>query len=190
MNTPAHLIIGAAMYARPGMPYVILAALAGAFVPDASLYFLAGFHLFVLGTPEGVVFGQLYFSDSWQLIFAIDNSFFLWGLLFGLAHYLKNEIAIAFSGSGFMHLVCDFPLHHDDGRMHFWPFSDWIFESPVSYWDHRHYGNIVEPLEILLTLVLLVVIALRFRSVLATVLLAVAGVLQLMPYVLFRYIFS
>ena len=46
--------------------------------------------------------------------------------------------------------MCDFLLHHNDGHRHFLPFSDFRFVSPVSYWDPRHYGGIVAPLEALL----------------------------------------
>jgi len=34
-----------------------------------------------------------------------------------------------------LHALFDFPLHHDDGHRHFWPFSEFRFDSPVSYWD-------------------------------------------------------
>ena len=39
-----------------------------------------------------------------------------------------------------LHTLGDLPLHHDDGHRHFFPFLDWRFESPVSYWDPAHYG--------------------------------------------------
>lgn len=41
MNTPAHLIIGLAAFGKPGAPRVTAAALAGAMIPDLSLYLLA-----------------------------------------------------------------------------------------------------------------------------------------------------
>ena len=36
--------------------------------------------------------------------------------------------------------IGDLPLHNDDAHRHFFPFSDWRFSSPVSYWDPQHYG--------------------------------------------------
>jgi len=42
------------------------------------------------------------------------------------------------------------PVHHDDGHRHFFPLSDWRFESPVSYWDPAHYGHIFLWIELLL----------------------------------------
>lgn len=163
--TTTHLIVGAAGFARSGKWPVTLAALIGAFAPDASLYFMASWHLYVLETPPGVVFNQLYFSDLWQSIFAIDNSFFLWAGLLGFALWSGVPAFAAFAGAGLLHLSLDFPLHHDDGRMHFWPASDWIFESPVSYWDRRHFGDIVRPLEACLTLGLLGILWVRFKAV-------------------------
>jgi len=35
-------------------------------------------------------------------------------------------------------LFLDFPLHHDDGRPHFWPLSCSVYESPVSFWGRTH----------------------------------------------------
>ncbi len=189
MNTPAHLIMGAAAFARPGAPWVTLAALAGSLAPDVSLYVMASWHLFVLGTNPQIVFDELYFSDRWQQIFAIDNSFFVWGALLAAGFWLKREWLIAFAGAGLLHLAFDFPLHHDDGRMHFWPLSDWIFESPVSYWDRNHYGEIVGPLEMLLSLVLLWVLWRRFRKVVPRVILGVAALMQLAPVFIWVFIF-
>lgn len=35
----------------------------------------------------------------------------------------------------------DLPLHHDDAHRHFFPFLEWRFVSPVSYWDPNYYGK-------------------------------------------------
>lgn len=121
-------------------------------LPDLSLYLLAGASLFVLGIPPQHVFDVLYFSDLWQTIFAIDNSFFVWGALFGIAVWRKVPWAIALTGAALLHLALDMPLHHDDGRPHFWPLSRWVFESPVSYWDVNHGAVWVAPFEAVLAL--------------------------------------
>lgn len=140
MNTPAHLLLGAAVFGRGGGRPLVLAAMAGAMIPDLSLYLLAITSIYVLQIPPNVVFDELYFSDLWQSIFAVDNSFFVWGALLALALWRKSSWAIALTSAGLLHLVLDFPLHHDDGRPHFWPFSNWVFESPVSYWDRNHHA--------------------------------------------------
>ena len=147
MNTPAHMLVGAALFARPGTGVMVAAALAGAVLPDLSLYLMAGTALFVLQIPAQRVFNDLYFSDAWQTVFAIDNSFFVWGALCGIALWQKIPWAVALTGAALVHLALDLPLHHDDGRPHFWPVSSWVFESPISYWDRAHGAMWVAPIE-------------------------------------------
>lgn len=132
MNTPAHVIFAAAAFARPYDRRRTVAAVAGALAPDASLYVMVAVSLYILGLDAQYVFGTLYFSESWQQVFKVDNSVFVWGAMFGLAWWLKARNAMVFGASGLMHLALDFPLHHDDGRPHFWPLTDWVFQSPIS----------------------------------------------------------
>lgn len=147
MNTPAHLLIGAALMGRKGSTGIVCAAFAGALLPDLSLYLLAGSALFVFRIPPQIVFDELYFSQTWQTIFAIDNSFLLWGALFGVALWRGVPWAVALTGAALLHLCLDFPLHHDDGRAHFWPLSGWVFQSPLSYWDRDHGAMWLAPAE-------------------------------------------
>ena len=147
MNTPAHLLIGAAVMGRSGQRNLIWAALLGALLPDASLYVLAGTSLYLLNVPAHLVFGELYYSELWQTVFAVDNSIILWGALLAFALWRRIQWAVALTGAALLHLALDFPLHHDDGRAHFWPLTDWIFESPLSYWDRGHGAGWVAPIE-------------------------------------------
>lgn len=190
MNTPAHLIIGAAAFARPDAVRVNVAALIGALLPDFSLYFMVFWNRFVQGMTLDEIFGEQYFNPYWQGVFAIDNSIPIWAVALLIALVLRSPVLIAFAGAGLIHLLLDFPLHHDDGRAHFWPFSNWIFESPVSYWDTRHFGGIVGPLEGLLSLGLLVVLWRRFQSRFAKALILFGGLLECVPAILFPILFS
>jgi membrane-bound metal-dependent hydrolase YbcI (DUF457 family) len=147
MNTPAHLLIGAAVFGRPATTRIVGAAFIGAMLPDLSLYLMAGVSLIILQIPPEVVFRDLYFSDAWQMAFAIDNSFIVWFGLLGLAVWQRSTWAIALTGAALLHLGLDFPLHHDDGRSHFWPATWWVFESPISYWDRDHGAQWVAPIE-------------------------------------------
>lgn len=149
MYTPTHLIFGIAAFGRADAPRVTAAALAGAVIPDLSLYLLAGTHLFVLGTDPQIVFGQMYYSEAWQSLFRIDNSFLVWGMVLGLGFAQRQTWLMALAGAAMLHIGLDFPLHHDDGRAHFWPLTNWVFVSPVSYWDSAHYGGILTPIEVL-----------------------------------------
>ncbi|MBW4707695.1 cobalamin biosynthesis protein CobQ [Roseobacter sp. YSTF-M11] len=147
MNTPAHLLIGAAALGHKGDAALVWAAMVGALLPDLSLYLLAGGALYLFDIAPSIVFNELYFSTTWQIVFAIDNSIVLWGLLVGVAIWRRVPWAIALTGAALLHLLLDFPLHHDDGRAHFWPLTGWVFESPVSYWDRDHGAMWIAPLE-------------------------------------------
>ena len=188
MNTPAHLVIGLAAFGRPGRPRVTAAAFLGALVPDASLYMLAGGAL-AAGIPPRTVFGELYYSDAWQAVFAVDNSIPLWGLLLAAGLALRLAPLLAAAGAALLHLAGDILLHADDGRPHFWPFSDWVFASPVSYWDRRHYGDVVAPIEVALTLALCLWLWRRFASGWMRALIAALAAAQAVPGVMWAMMF-
>ncbi|MEM9392718.1 MAG: cobalamin biosynthesis protein CobQ [Pseudomonadota bacterium] len=164
MNTPAHLIFGAGFFAKPDAPTVTAAALAGAIFPDLSLYFLAGWALLVEQIPPQVVFDELYFSDAWQRVFAVDNSIPLLAVVAAFGAWSKRPEVFAFAGAALLHLLLDLPLHHDDGRPHFWPFTMWVYESPISYWDSRQYARFVAPLEALVCLAVMISLWRRFTG--------------------------
>lgn len=190
MNTPAHLIIGLSAFGKNDLPRVSFAALAGAIMPDLSLYVLAGVSIYWLALPAQYVFDELYFSDAWQAVFAADNSFILWGVLFGIASWRRHPVLIAFSGAALLHLALDFPFHHDDARRHFWPVSDWVFNSPVSYWDPRHHGGVVGAFEVGLALGLCVILLRRFTRIGARLGIAVLGIAEVSPVLIWYLMFS
>lgn len=145
MNTPAHVLIGAAAFGSAGDRRIMAAAVAGALMPDLSLYALAGTSIYLLGIPPQQVFDVLYFSDAWQTVFAIDNSVFVWAGLLAAALWRGSRVLAAFAMAGLLHVTMDFFLHAGDGRPHFWPLSRWVFDSPVSYWDSSHHALWVAP---------------------------------------------
>ena len=189
MNTPAHLIFGMTAFGKAGKPAVTAAAFAGALIPDLSLYLMAGAHLFILGTSPDVVFGQLYYSDAWQSIFRIDNSIILWSIGLGLAAMFRSPVFLALCATALLHLGLDFAFHHDDGRAHFWPLSNWIFESPVSYWDPNHYGTIVGAIEVAVSLLCCGILWQRFRHWFMRGLTVVLGGMEFAPFVIWAVMF-
>ena len=164
MNTPSHMLIGAAVFAQPMAPGVMLAALAGGLVPDIPMFVMVLWSTRVLGIPEHEVFGQLYFSEGWQAVFAVDHGFLVWGALLGLAIWRGHAILRAFAGSGGLHALADFLTHNDDARRQLWPLTDWVFRSPVSYWDARFYGNVFAGFELALVILLSALLLRRLRS--------------------------
>lgn len=125
---------------------------------------MAGVSLFILQIPPARIFGELYFSPAWQAVFAVDNSFIVWGAVLLAALALRNVPLTAFASAGLLHLATDFPLHNDDARPHFWPLSDWVYESPLSYWDSDHHAAWVAPVTLLIVLISAVVIWRRWQS--------------------------
>ncbi|MGR3466369.1 MAG: cobalamin biosynthesis protein CobQ [Shimia sp.] len=188
MNTPAHLIVGAAAFGRPDAPRVTFAALAGGFAPDLSLYVMA-IVARLAGWSWEVIFRELYFSDAWQQVFAIDNSFILWGIGLAVAIWMRSGWAVAFTGAALLHLTFDLPLHAEDARMHFWPATDWKFISPYSYWDGNAGARVIEWGEAALVAVLTVFLLLRFRALRWRLTFAAIGGLQVLPFVMWRLFF-
>ncbi|MEP3437124.1 MAG: hypothetical protein ABJN75_10130 [Hoeflea sp.] len=154
MNTPTHMLIGAALFARKDYPSVSAAALVGGLAPDIPLLVMVAYATRIAGIPQQQVYTTLFFSERWQQVFAIDHSFFVWGALIAVGIVFHWKAVMAFAGAGLAHAAVDFLTHHDDARRQFWPVSDWVFKSPVSYWDQAYYGGLVAPLEAVLVVVL------------------------------------
>ena len=113
------MLIGAAVFARPIVPATLVAAMLGGLAPDVPMFALVLFSTRLVGIPQHEVFGDLFYSDSWQAVFAVDHSFFVWGLLLALGQWRRYLILTAFAGAGFLHAATDFVTHHDDARRQF-----------------------------------------------------------------------
>lgn len=197
MNTQSHLLLGAYLLARPGDADPALrvtarrhgfAAIAGSLAPDAGLYVM-WIQAKLRGIPEATIWGELYVAPAWERVWAVTNSMPLYGLValsaLGLGARLGRaahaagpiaSIALIFSLAALVHLATDLPLHVGDARPHFWPISDWIFRSPVSYWNPAHYGDIWAPIEIAASLVFAALLWRRFGNRFVRVALALAFV--------------
>lgn len=187
LNTPAHLVLGAAAFGRPVNSRFIAAALVGGMLPDLSLYVLVGVSVFVLGISPNRVFNELYFSAEWQTVFAIDNSFILWGLLLALCLWKSWQVGKIVCLAALLHIACDFPLHHDDGRPHFWPLTSWVFESSFSYWDRAHGAHWVAPFEAALVTLGAIMVWLRRPPLWAG--LSIAGLLIMEYWIVRQWLF-
>ena len=161
MNTPTHLLISAAVFTKPGRDRDNAAVLFGALLPDLFIYGLFVWSK-LAGIPEGLLWREIYFGDDVQLISAIGNSAPLYVLLLGIGWQLGRRWLLLLSASAMVHLAFDFPLHQNDAHRHFWPLSDWRFESPLSYWEPSGYGSTVALAEATLALLLAVLLWRRF----------------------------
>lgn len=141
------MLIGAALFGRSDRQRATLAAFAGGMAPDLPMFLMVLGAAWFAGLPEHEVFGTLYFSDSWQRVFAVDHSFFVWMTLIVVALVVRFPAILAFAGAALAHVAVDFVTHGDDARRQLWPLSDQVFRSPISYWDPAQYGEIVAPIE-------------------------------------------
>ena len=185
MNTQTHLLLSAAVFAKPNRPLRNVAALAGGLVPDMSLFIMYGWGK-ATSVSERVIFRDWYFDPVWQSAGAVTNS---WPIYLGASlaavsmggkvrllptpmdspdeqdrrRYLWSALLI-FALAAALHVATDFPVHVNDGRPAFWPFSSWIFSSPISYWDSRYYGSIVGLFEMVLAFGLCIILWRRFSG--------------------------
>jgi hypothetical protein len=103
--------------------------------------------------PEKQIWSEAYFSDPVQFWVCLGHSFPLAiaGLL--LSIYFQWRLGIAFFASMIGHSLLDFPVHHEDAHRHFFPFSNYKFMSPLSYWDVNHHARFVAGTEMLMVLI-------------------------------------
>ena len=146
MNTQSHAIITyylirRGLEKRPPLPEALNPILfGGALLPDVPLYIFFGWYTFLNPTSQKVIWEELYFRPDWQIVFDFSHSLLFWGvaaLVLWRSGLLRGAI---FALAALLAAVQDLLLHHDDAHAHFFPFSDYRFRSPVSYWDPAHYG--------------------------------------------------
>ena len=144
MNTPAHAVINLLLLARkPGQNIShkrSATIIAGALLPDLAIIVFYAWHL-LLGTPEPQIWSVEYYRPIWQALIDSFNSIPLIVLAMLISWKTRHYLLLAFFSSMLLHVFGDLPLHHDDAHRHLFPFSDWRFASPVSYWDPAHHGQ-------------------------------------------------
>lgn len=172
MYTQTHLFIGAAAFARPGRQWLTAAAIAGALLPDLDVLTMFVVER-IADTPGCEIFHYRYREEPWTTVQALINAIPLYALLTVIAvtaraltsGYLRTLMTAAavFGASALLHVSADFLLHHDDARRQLLPLSDFVFRSPVSYWDPEHFGRWFVLAEVGLAAKLAYILGRRFR---------------------------
>ncbi len=195
MNTQSHILMGAVLFGGK-VPRKAWAAAAGGFLPDVPmLAIVAVLRLSGYGFQD--IFGRLYWSHWWQVANATGHNILLWALVIGVSQNLKTSaiprvaawasLALAFAAAALVHSCIDFLVHREDAHMHFWPFSEWRFVSPVSYWDRNHYGGAFSLFEAALGIAMALALFVRFPRVPVRIALALCMALYAAVPVFFIY---
>jgi len=141
--------------------------LAGSVLPDLPIFAFFFWQRLVIGLPDHQIFGDVYFRARWQDLFDLFNSLPLLAAGWLAARALGSIRGQVASAAALLHGLCDLPLHRDDAHRHFFPFSEWRFSSPVSYWDPAHFGLEWSSFEFAAVLALSWLLCRRFPSRLA-----------------------
>jgi hypothetical protein len=165
MITPSHIIYSWALAQKTEAngknppqkqaPRRTLAFVLGALFPDTPTYLFFIVCGLILGYSGEAMWDDLYFNSSWSIPITLFHSFWLWPVIIAICTYFGLPWLRWFSISALFHALVDFFVHTDDAYRHFWPFSDWKFHSPVSYYRQSEYGNWVSALDSVLVLTLL-----------------------------------
>ena len=145
--------------------------LLGGVAPDLGLFILTGLSAVWFPAVRGLsldetfrlVFDDLFYDDP---VFVVAHNllhapFVVLGLVaLGVTlrrrttHGRLGAAVQAFGLGCLAHTALDIPVHHDDGPLLLFPL-EWSvrFASPVSYYDPDHYGAILAPLDLAITVV-------------------------------------
>jgi hypothetical protein len=150
MNTPSHAILNLALLTQSSHLSHPFPILMGAVLPDLPIFVLYGWAKLIQRLPESAIWTETYYQPFWQNLTALGHSIPLTSLGFVITALCGWKTPALLFASMVLHSLGDLPVHHDDAHRHFFPFSDYRFISPISYWDPRHHGAIVSLVEILM----------------------------------------
>jgi len=186
MTTQSHAILNIALLSKRGKPHLHSYAFLGAVIPDIPIFIFFAVETSFLQTSQRELWSTRYFMEAWQNFFDVFNAVPFILILIGIGYYLmRSERVTIVAWSMLIHCSFDFLTHHDDGHHHFFPLSDFIFASPISYWDRNHHAGLFRPIELLAILAASVYLFPRLKTRLGRVVLVVINVLFL-AFLLFR----
>ncbi len=173
MNSPSHLLLHLWLrkyFQEKKNIYIPKSFVVWAIAPDIGLYLCVFIYMWYsqlyLGNDARetalYMFDILYFEHPlWIFAYNLFHSplmilMFLW-LWRVFQNYLGKyyKMYMWFLIGCMLHTFFDIPLHHNDGPRIFYPLSDYIFYSPVSYWNTDYYAWYIIPLELLMNLIMI-----------------------------------
>lgn len=163
MNTPAHALINLCLLQRGGSNKRSFSIVLGALIPDSVMFVFYFWHS-LIGTKESQIWSVEYYDPVWQAIIDLFNSIPLIAIGMIICWKAQRPFLFIFFTSMLLHTFGDLPVHHNDAHRHFYPFIDWRFISPVSYWNSDHYGELMSVIEALSVLIGSVFLYLKYPS--------------------------
>jgi hypothetical protein len=152
MKTPSHAIINLAILGKQQLPQANLIIVIGGILPDIPIFLFYFWAKYIARLPEATIWSKAYYEPFVQDIVALFHSIPLAVICCLIAYYFGWQSVQILFLSMILHSLGDLPVHNDDAHKHFFPFSNYRFISPISYWDRKHYVSIVSLVEMLLVL--------------------------------------
>ena len=153
----------------------------GSLVPDAAIWLWAPYQSFVKGVSGEEMWRELYFAPPMQNLIAYFNSIPIYAGLAVLGYVMRakvwGKLLLVFALAALTHMATDLPVHNHDAYRHFWPFSDWRFISPFSYYEREHHAGWVSLLESVIAFTSIIVLWRRFPKLWVKIILAVLALL-------------
>jgi len=188
MQTPSHAILNLVCFSQTQRSELIPVIVAGALLPDLPMFVMYFWAKGIRRQSEQQIWEEIYWSDFWQTWVALFHSIPL-AVLGAIAATLLHQSALqVLFISMVLHSLGDLPVHNDDAHRHFFPLTNYRFISPVSYWDRRHYGAIVAPVEKLLVLAASLYLWPSVNSPMTQFFLIIVNLLNLSSTLYFRFI--
>ena len=145
MNTPSHAILNLLIFNQQLRTQASPAIIIGAVLPDIPIFVFYFLMKFVYHLPTRQIWSEVYYQPFWQAIVSTFHSIPLALLGILIAHIWSWRLIEVGFVSMVLHSLLDLPVHNNDAHRHFFPFSNYRFISPVSYWDSNHYGAMAYP---------------------------------------------
>ncbi len=153
MQTHGHYVLNLALLGKTIAPKHNIAITIGAILPDIPLFIFYLIYKYLYNMSEATIWGEAYYQPIWQNIIATFHSIPIALIGFLICWRFDWKWGAILCVSMLFHCLLDLPVHNHDAHRHFYPFSDYRFYSPFSYWDINHHAKIVAGIEAVLVLI-------------------------------------
>lgn len=148
MITTTHIILNTTVLGSQKHPERNWPVVLGALLPDIPA-FLVIFSPLYYAMGAGRLLNYVFFQNCTDWFHSIPIAL----LGFFICLLIQSKSGIYFFISMVLHDLEDLPVHAQIVHKHFLPFSQYVFHSPISYWEPQYHANVIAPLEWLLVIV-------------------------------------